>query len=178
MVPDNFPNRSFFNGTRKSCQPIVSYQSDIFRQHPAEIKILDCPNSGQIACTSTGISSLVWDGENSHHKLSPLLRRRWVNFTIRASVYNVSMGLTYLSKQCRWVIKHSSKITASVILIRSARRLSLGMWHTELPSRRSMGILNMEWAIWPPGKSRHARPVDATQRMMVFWAQTAWHIVW
>ena len=52
--------------------------------------------STQIACASTGISSLVWDGENSHHKLSPLLRRRWVNFTIRASVYNVSMGLTYL----------------------------------------------------------------------------------
>ena len=51
------------------------------------------------------VSSPVWDGKFLNHELSPLLRRRWVILTIRASIYNGNMRLYWLNRKPR-ILRH------------------------------------------------------------------------
>ena len=66
--------------------------------------------------------------------------------------------------QCWGTISsHTMHFTAH---IRSARMLFFGMQQTDTSDNVSIGILNMECAVCPPGSSRVAMPEDAVQRMI------------
>ncbi|TFK65828.1 hypothetical protein BDN72DRAFT_824160 [Pluteus cervinus] len=65
---------------------------------------------------------------------------------------------------CRCCINASSQITAVASRSKSARLDSLGIEQYDVSCKPSIGSLNSEWAVRPPGRRRAAIPDEAAQR--------------
>ena len=82
------------------------------------------------------------------------------------------------SNTCRCCMVISSQITTAAKRIMSPKLLSLDIEQTDSAVKPSIGILNVECAVRPPGRRREAMPDDATHSTLRPSPRSWLHRVW